>query len=77
MPEWNQSNASAVKIWEDVSAAYANQVSGEVRAVVGNSLREGNVWQNIELLSLKSNQKVTKIITIDPKTLIETIIWTR
>lgn len=77
MPEWNEADATAVKIWEDVSAAYANQVSGEVRAVVGNNLRSGNVWENIELPRLKENKSVTKITVIDPKTLQETIIWTR
>ncbi|BDX37768.1 hypothetical protein CYCD_11230 [Tenuifilaceae bacterium CYCD] len=77
MPEWNEADATAVKIWEDVSAAYANQVSGEVRAVVGNNLRSGNVWENIELRRLKANKSVTKITVIDPKTLEETIIWTR
>jgi len=77
MPEWNEADASAVKIWEDVSAAYANQVSGEVRTVVGNNLRSGNVWENIELQRLKANKSVTKITVIDPKTLQETIIWTR
>ncbi len=57
--------------------SYANQVSGEVKAVIGKNLRQGNVWENIELPRLKSNPNVTKITTIDPETMIETTIFTR
>ncbi|MGB4776179.1 MAG: hypothetical protein WBP45_13470, partial [Daejeonella sp.] len=35
MPEFNDNIPSVVKLWEDVSALYATQVSGEVRAVLG------------------------------------------
>ena len=65
------------KWWEDVSSQYAKQVSGEVRAVVGKTLRENNIWENNELKRLKSNIYVTKIITIDPETLVEKVIFTR
>ena len=65
------------KWWEDVSAQYAKQVSGEVRAVVGKTLRVDNIWENIELKRLKENLNVTKITTIDPETLVETVIFTR
>jgi hypothetical protein len=77
MPEWDETNAAIVKAWKDVSTAYANQVSGEVRAVVGKILREGNVWENVELPRLMKNKNVTKIIIIDPQTLIETVIFER
>ncbi len=56
---------------------HAEQVSGKIRAVVGNELRPGNIWKNIELPRLKANPNVTQIITIDPKTGIETIIFKR
>jgi hypothetical protein len=75
MPLWDINNPSSMKACEDVSAAYANQVSGEVRAVVGNQLRPGNIWENVELPRLMSNQKVTKITTIDPEILVETVIY--
>lgn len=77
MPIWDDSNPVVVKIWEDVSALYATQVSGEVRAVLGKNLRPGNIWEGTELKRLKTNDKVTKIITIDPETMIETVIFTR
>ena len=77
MPEWSFDDPSTMKAWGDVSDVYAEQVSGEVRAVVGNSLREGNIWENVELPRLKENPKVSKITTIDPKTGIEQIIFER
>lgn len=75
MPEWNANIPSVVKLWEDVSALFANQVSGEVRAVLGKNLRPGNIWESIELPRLKKNPNVTKIYTIDPETNIEILIW--
>lgn len=75
MPEWNDKLPEVVKLWEDVSALYANQVSGEVKAVLGKSLRIGNVWETIELPRLKSNTTVSKIISLDPETKIEILLW--
>ncbi len=36
MPEWNSNDSSTIRPWQEASAAYAKQVSGLVRAVVGN-----------------------------------------
>ncbi len=77
MPEWNFNDASSMKAWDEVSAAYAEQVSGEIKAVIGKELREGNIWENVELPRLKSNPKVTKITTIDPKTGLENILFNK
>ncbi len=77
MPVWDDKNPIIVKIWEEVSALYATQVTGEVRAVLGKNLRAGNIWEGTELPRLIANKKVTKITTIDPETMIETVIFTR
>lgn len=77
MPEWDFDNPQSIKAWEDVSASYAKQVSGEVRAVVGQSLREGNIWENVELPRLMGNDNVTKITTIDPVSQTEKVIFVR
>jgi hypothetical protein len=77
MPEWDFDNPQSIKAWEDVSASYAKQVSGEIRAVVGQSLREGNIWENVELPRLMGNDSVTKITTIDPVTQSEKVIYER
>ena len=77
MPEWDFNKPESMKAWDLASGSYAEQVSGEVRAVVGSELRKGNIWENVELPRLKNNPKVTKITTIDPKTGIEKIIFER
>ena len=71
MPEWDFNTPSSVTAWEEASNVYAEQVSGEIRAVVGSELRPGNIWENIELPRLKANPNVTKTTTIDPKTGVE------
>ena len=75
MPAWDATNPEIVKIWEDVSALYASQVSGEVTAVLGKNLREGNIWETVEYDRLINNPNVTKISTIDPETNIVTVIY--
>jgi len=77
LPIWNPNDINVTKLWGDVSVEYAKQVSGEVRAVIGNQLKPGNIWQAKELPTLMLNKKVTKIIAIDPETLAETVIFIR
>ncbi len=77
MPKWDFDVPDSIKAWEDASAAYAKQVSGDVRAIVGQKLRDGNIWENIELPRLMQNPNVSKITTIDPDTLAETVIFER
>ena len=67
MPEWDFNNPSTMEAWDLASGAYAEQVSGEIRAVIGSELRPGNIWENVELPRLKNNPNVTKITTIDPQ----------
>ncbi|EAC3781094.1 transposase [Listeria monocytogenes] len=77
MPDWDFNNPESMKAWDLASGSYAEQVSGEVRAVVCSDLRKGNIWENVELPRLKNNPNVTKITTIDPKTGLEKIIFER
>ena len=77
MPEWDFNNPSTMEAWDLASAAYAEQVSGEIRAIIGDELRPGNIWENVELPRLMKNPNVTKITTIDPKTGVEKIIFER
>ncbi|WP_445178660.1 hypothetical protein [Pseudomonas sp. McL0111] len=77
MPAWDATNPAVVKSWQDISAEYASGVSGTVRAVIGQSLRSGNVWETAELPALMKNLKVDKIITIDPVTMGEKVIYVR
>ena len=77
MPEFNINDPAAVKAWQSASTTYASQVSGEVRAIVGSNVNPKGIWNTFELPALKANPNVTKIILIDPETLVETIIFTR
>ena len=77
MPEWDFNNPSTMEACDLASVSYAEQVSGEIRAVIGAELRTGNIWENVELPRLMENPNVTKITTIDPKTGVEKIIFER
>ena len=77
LPEWDFDNPYAIQAWKDASIAYAKQASGEVNAIIGHNLSRNGIWNTVELPSLKANPNVTKIILIDPKTLVKTIIFTR
>jgi hypothetical protein len=77
MPAWDASNPAVVKAWQTASAQFAEGASGTVRAVIGQNLRPGNIWQTAELPALMANQKVARIITIDPATLASKVIFQR
>ena len=75
LPKWDADDPQVVKVWQEASAAYADGAAGEVRAVIGDSLRPGNVWETAELPALELNPAVTKITTIDPVTGKATVVY--
>jgi plasmid stabilization system protein ParE len=77
IPEWDFDNPESMEAWSQASEAYADQVSGEVHAVVGANQRPDSIWSTVELPKLKNNQNVSKITTIDPKTKKESVIFKR
>jgi hypothetical protein len=77
MPPWDPNDPAAIKAWEDISAEYATGASGRVRAIIGQSLRPGNVWETKELPRLLQNPNVTEIVTIDPVSHVEKTIFKR
>ncbi|EUA12626.1 putative nAD(+)--arginine ADP-ribosyltransferase Mav [Mycobacterium kansasii 662] len=77
LPRWNELDPESVRFWEEASAAYADNATGTVTAIVGCNLRPGNVWQTIEIPRLIGNLNVTKIIQIDPDTGLSTVIFER
>jgi hypothetical protein len=76
-PKWSFDDPAAEEWWSRISGLYAENVQGEVRAVVGSNLRPGNVWETVELPRLMANANVTKIVIIDPETGVETTIFER
>ncbi len=77
MPAWDFSNPASMQAWKDISREYAENVSGDVRAVVGAQLRPGNVWETAELPYLIMNQNVSSISIIDPVTEVQQFIFRR
>jgi hypothetical protein len=76
-PKWSFDDPGAQEWWSQVSGTYAENVQGEVRAVIGPNLRPGSVWETVELPRLMENPNVTKIVIIDPETGSETTIFER
>ncbi|WP_100484957.1 endonuclease [Mycobacteroides abscessus] len=76
-PKWSPTDDYAQQWWNGTSQMYAENASGEVRAVIGSNLRPGNVWQTVELPRLMDNPNVSRVVVIDPDTGIETIVFQR
>jgi hypothetical protein len=77
LPEYDGTDQTTIDAWEKASARFAAGASGTVRAVLGENLRDGNIWESHELPALMQNERVTRIITIDPATLKETMLFDR
>jgi hypothetical protein len=77
LPRWNRHDPESVRFWEDASAAYAENSSGEVTATIGGDMRPGNIWQSVEIPRLIENPDVVRIVQIDPDTGMLTIIFSK
>jgi hypothetical protein len=76
-PKWSFDDTAAQEWWSQVSGIYADNVRGDVHAVIGSNLRPGSVWEMVELPRLMDNPNVSKIDIIDPETGSETTIFER
>lgn len=52
-------------------------MSGTVRVVLGKYVRPDSMWEQVEFNTLKENPKVEKIISLDPLTKEERLIFSR
>ena len=77
LPEWDFGDVDSISSWTDASKAYAEQASGDVRVIARPPLREGNVFENVELPTLKKNRRVTSITMINPDTGEKNVIYRR
>jgi hypothetical protein len=77
LPEYDRTDRTTIEAWEKASARFAAGASGTVRAVLGEKLRDSNIWESHELPALIQNARVTRIIAIDPATLKETMLFDR
>lgn len=76
MPRWD-GTPEVEAAWKDVSQKYAEAASGDVRVVLGESLRPGNVWETREFDTLVNNEHVTRIIAIDARTGAMSVLFQR
>ncbi|WAC93703.1 hypothetical protein [Mycobacterium sp. Aquia_213] len=76
-PRWSFDDPAAQDWWSRVSGMFAENVVGQVHAVIGSNLRTGSVWETVELPRLMDNPNVTRIVIIDPENGSVTIIFER
>ena len=76
-PDWNDMEDDPLCVWEEVSKIYARNAKGNVRVLVRPPLRDGNIFENVELPELKKNPNVRKITVIDMDTGEEKEIYRR
>ena len=76
-PAFDLTDTASQEWWSKVSGMYAENVRGEVHAVIGSNLRPGNVWETVELPRLMDNRNVTKIVVIDPDTGLQKTVFER
>lgn len=77
LPKYDSTDQTTIDAWEKASARFAAGASGTVHAVLGEKLRERNIWESHELPALMQNTRVTRIVAIDPATLKETLLFDR
>lgn len=78
VPAWQPGHPEIDEQWATVSARYAEGASGDIDVILGDSLKPGNDWENVEIPRLTGpDSKVTGITKIDLLTLERTTIWRR
>lgn len=69
VPEWDSTDDDETRqIWTEVSRVMAQNARGNVRVYVKQPLRKGNIFEAVELPTLKKNPRVTRIVTVDMNT---------
>ncbi len=76
MPQWNDSE-EAKDAWRNVSEQMAEHASGDVHVLTGDRMTADSVFVTKEYPALLANEKVDRIITVDPKTGAETVVMDR
>ena len=77
MPEWDFGDAESIHSWQEASKVYAQQASGDIRVLAKPPLREGNIFESVELPALKENPNVTSVTMINPETGESKVIYRR
>lgn len=75
--EFDPRETNIIDLWKEASRIFAEQASGEVRVIARPPLREGNIFENVELPTLKKNPKVTRITMLNLDTGEVTVLFRR
>jgi hypothetical protein len=77
MPVFNDRTPEAIATWEAASRLFAEQASGVVTVFKGTEIRQGNVFDTLELPALKRNTAVSQVFAVDGATGKRTQIFVR
>ena len=66
LPNWDVSNPSTISAWNSASSSYAMHTSGNVEALLGNTVRPTSVWNVFERTILRINPNVGNITIYTP-----------
>ena len=66
LPNWDVSNPSTISTWNSASSSYAMHSSGNVEALLGNTVRPTSVWNVFERTILRINPNVGNITIYTP-----------
>jgi len=68
LPTWDASNPASINAWNSASSSFAMHSSGDVSALLGQTVREKSVWNVFERIILGVNSNVGNITLYTPTT---------
>jgi len=77
LPAWDPTNAASVTAWRQASHDFAAGASGHVSVLQGDAVQVKSVWAEVEFPALKVNPNVKSITSVDAKTGMEILLWSR
>jgi len=76
MPPWDPVDPLSVAVWRNASLEFAAGAKGKVRVLQGDGLRVDSIWKD-EFKALQNNPLVESVISVNPDTGVELLIWSR
>ncbi len=77
LPTYDRNLPSSIEAWQNASSQFADGARGNVRVLQEDSVRLQSIWATKEFPSLTANPDVTSITAVDPRTNVETVLWSR
>lgn len=76
LPVWDASNPASVAAWRQASKDFTAGASGNVRVLQGDALRLDAIWID-EFRALQTNPNVNSIMSLNPNTGADVLLWSR